>query len=130
MERAGKTLSKLKVSGAISTPELVCSAWPEAVGKRLATRTRATLLVRDRLIVEVEDAIWQKQLFHLEKQILGRLCQVIGNDLVHQIEFRIALPRKPPHATAQVVASNDDADRIEDSTLRMVYKLARRKASA
>ena len=137
MERAGKTLSKLRWKDGISSEALARAAWPAAVGKRLANRALAVGLVRDRLIVEVDDAIWQKQLFHLEGQILKRLREVIGDDLIRQIEFRITVARRPPAmaatASASAVtspASADDADEIEDLVLRKVYKQARKKATA
>src|SRR6266853_296344 len=55
MERAGKSLAKLKLSGRIADEDLARAAWPAAVGKRLATHATATALVRGRLVVEVED---------------------------------------------------------------------------
>lgn len=131
MERVGKSLSKLKSSGTISTEELARAAWPVAVGKRIALRAVAVSLVRDKLIVEVEDAIWQKQLWHLRFQILKSLADVIGAGLIGDLEFRVAIQRRPPQtATTLTPASTDDADRIEDNILRMVYKQARKKASA
>lgn len=130
MERAGKSLSKL--SGKISTEELARSAWPAAVGKRIAAHAVATLLVRDKLVVEVDDAIWQSQLWQLRWDILKSLGNVIGNEIVRDLEFRIAVQRRPPDvaATANPKAALDDADRIEDNVLRFVYKQARKKASA
>jgi hypothetical protein len=82
--------------------------------------------------VETEDAIWQKQLFHLRHQILRRLAAVLGDEIVHDVEFRIATPRRPPQAaeTASTEASGDEADRIEDPVMRLIYKRARKKASA
>lgn len=133
MERAGKTLTKLRSPDGISSEALARAAWPVAVGKRLANRALAVGLVRDRLIVEVDDAIWQKQLFHLEGQILKRLREVIGDDLIRQIEFRISIARRPPQLATQAapaVKSIDEADQIEDLVLRTVYKQARKKASA
>src|SRR5260370_12648338 len=74
MERAGKSLAKLKLSDAISTEQLAVAAWTAAVGKRLASKAQATKLVRGSLIVEAEDALWQKQLFHLRLPILAKLA--------------------------------------------------------
>src|SRR5947209_18769127 len=74
MEPASKLIRSLRVSGdLISAGELACSAWPEAVGKKVAAHTRAARMVRDRLIVEVEDALWQRQLFTLSRLILRKL---------------------------------------------------------
>ena len=64
MERAGRVLGKLKLAKqSVSDEELARSAWPAAVGKKIALRTQAVTLVRTRLVVEVEDAVWQRQLW-------------------------------------------------------------------
>lgn len=130
MERAGRSLSKLRLSDKISTEELARSAWPVAVGKRIAAHSVAILLVRDRLVIEVEDAIWQKQLFHLRYQVLAKLREVLGDELVREVEFRIGVQRRPPQMAAALSEPPDEADQIEDSVLRMVYRQARKKASA
>ena len=133
MERAGRSLSKLSLSDKISTDELARSSWAVAVGKRIAAHSVAVGLVRGRLVVEVEDAVWQKQLFQLRHQILRRLKEVIGDDLIQDVEFRVAMERRPPEQakvrTSQGVVA-DEADRIEDPILRMVYRESRKKASA
>src|SRR5215471_2594813 len=68
MERASSLVRKLSAS-MITSEELALAAWPDAVGKRIAAHTRAAKLVRTRLVVEVEDAVWQRQLFSLSRQI-------------------------------------------------------------
>ena len=129
MERAGRSLAKLKLSGKISADELALAAWPAAVGDRIASHARASALVRGNLVVEVEDAIWQKQLFHLRFHILRKISELLGDALVTDVEFRLATPRRPPQV-AQTLSSNDEADRIEDRGLRIIYKQARKKAAA
>ena len=57
MERASRFLGKL--TGPIDMDDLARAAWPLAVGKKVATRTRPARMVRTRLIVEVEDLIWK-----------------------------------------------------------------------
>jgi len=132
MERAAKSLAKLKLDDAISHQELVCAAWPSAVGNRIARHAAAKALVRGRLVVEVDDAVWQKQLFYLRHSILKKLAETLGAGLVNDVEFRIAIPRRPPQPAPSLnpVQSLDEADRIGDPVLRMVYKQARKKASA
>ena len=134
MERAGRSLAKLKLSGKISDDDLALAAWPAAVGTRIAVRARAIALVRGNLVVEVEDAIWQKQLFHLRFDILRRIHEVLGGGSVTDVEFRLATPRRPPQraetfTTSPQSISADEADRIGDRALRIVYKQARKKAA-
>ena len=89
-------------------------------------------LVRGSLIVEVEDAVWQKQLFHLRGLILAQLSKIIGEGVVKDVEFRVAAPRRPPQQATTLGAAKpaDEADGIADPVLRIVYKQARKKASA
>jgi len=132
MERAGKSLARMKLSDAVSRDELACAAWPAAVGQRIAGHAAAKSLVRGSLIVEVDDAVWQKQLFHLRGQILAKLHQILGGGIITDVEFRIATPRRPPQAARSLdsAARQDEADRIQDPVLRIVYRQSRKKASA
>src|SRR5271165_3545451 len=110
MERAGRSLSKLN----LPPDELARAAWPVAVGKRIALHAAAVSLVRERLVVEVEDAVWQRQLFGLRHQILHQLRKVIGDELIRELEFRIVIRRRPMGMAVTPSASSDDADQIED----------------
>ena len=131
MERAGRSLTKLKLSGTISSDECALAAWPAAVGDRIARHTRAVALVRGNLVIEAEDAVWQKQLFYLRHQILSKIRDVLGDASVTGVEFRVATPRRPPQQSQALRRDTaaDDADRIEDRALRIVYKQARKKAA-
>ncbi len=96
MERAGRVLGKLKLTkNTVSDEEIARSAWSTAVGKKIALRTHVVGLVRDRLVIGVEDAVWQRQLFTLRQQILGRLEQVLGRQIAKELEFRIASSENP-----------------------------------
>lgn len=125
MERAGRVVGKLNVT---TDEQLAQAAWAQAVGKKIAGHTGNVSLVRDRLVVEVEDAIWQRQLFTLRRQILGRIEQVMGRNIIQVLEFRIAIPRRAPQREERISA--DDADAIKDPLLRYLYKASRKKAIA
>lgn len=132
MERAAKSLAKMKLSDAVSREDLARAAWQAAVGERIACHANPRSLVRGSLIVEVDDAVWQKQLFHLRGQILARLKQVLGEGILSDVEFRIATPRRPPQPAQSLnpAVPTDEADRIHDPVMRILYKQARKKASA
>jgi hypothetical protein len=134
MERASKLIRGLRLSGEVITPEqLACAAWPEAVGKRIAGHTRASKLVRTRLVVEVEDHTWQKQLFALSRDILKNLEKTLGRELVDDLEFRIVPRRREPEIARVAVPALfalDDADAISDPVLRDIYKQSRKRAQA
>ena len=136
MVRASKLIRGLRLPGdTMTAEELACAAWPEAVGKKVAAHTRPARMVRNRLIVEVEDKIWQRQLFSLTHQILRNLIKGIGPGVVEEIEFRVVPRRREPQRAVQAMpglfaGQTDDADAIADPVLRGIYKASRKRAQA
>ena len=133
MERASRLMGKLNFPGdSVSSQELVCAAWSLAVGKRIARHARAERMVRDKLIVGVDDAVWGRQLFGMSKMILSRLAESIGMGLVAELEFRVAPAKRGPQRAERVStnASQDEADRIEDPGMRSLYIQSRKKETA
>jgi len=133
MERLSKLIRGLRLPGDMLTEsDLACAAWAQAVGKRIAAHTRAAKLVRRRLVVEVEDRIWQQQLFVLSYQIVRNLERHLGPDMVEDLEFRVVPRRREPQRAAQSAAAlvADEADAIVDPVLRGLYKASRTKARA
>jgi hypothetical protein len=133
MERLSKLISGLRLPGDMIThSDLACAAWPQAVGKRIAAHTRAAKLVRRRLVVEVEDRIWQQQLFVLSYHIVRNLERQLGPDIVEDLEFRVVPRRREPQraVVSTVAATADEADAIADPVLRGLYKASRTKARA
>lgn len=134
MERAARLIKNHKASRELLTDgELARAVWRTAVGKSIAAHTVCTNLVRRTLIVEVEDAVWQKQLHSLSAQIVNRVRKLTGSDAVQDVEFRIGVARRPPQAAAtreRTSAQNDESDSIQDDVLRKVYLRSRKRASA
>jgi predicted nucleic acid-binding Zn ribbon protein len=130
MERAGKVLLRSKVPADCVAPDmLMLACWPAAVGKTIAARTKAVKLVRDHLVVEVEDSVWQGQLIPLRNQILAALARSSGSDVVKSLEFRVAPPRRMPVRETAVVRAGDP-ERVDDPVLRRIYATNRKKALA
>ncbi|HWC98673.1 MAG TPA: DUF721 domain-containing protein [Candidatus Sulfopaludibacter sp.] len=133
MERASKLIRGLgQPSDRISGEDLACAAWPAAVGKKIAAHTRATRLVRDRLVVEVEDQTWQRQLFSLTQFILRNLEKHVGSGLVGDLEFKVVPRRREPQRAAAAMPGlfADESNAIEDPVLRSIYRAARKRAQA
>lgn len=136
MQRAVKLVNSKKFSQKLLNPEdLVRAVWPVAVGKAISAHTKVSNVVRSTLVVEVEDTIWQRQLFALRGQIVARVREVMGNDTVQEIEFRVGTSRRPPQlATTRQNEHDgktigDEADAIQDAVLKKVYQLSRKKAA-
>ena len=133
MERASKLIRGLGLPGdMISAEELAQAAWPQAVGKKIAAHTRAARMVRTRLVVEVEDQTWQRQLFALSHQILANLAKTLGRGAVEDIEFRVVPRRREPQRAESPTPGflQDEANAISDPVLRNIYKASRKKAQA
>jgi len=133
MERASKLIRGLKLPGdTISAEELASAVWPQAVGKKVASHTRVAKLVRTRLVVEVEDLTWQRQLLALSSHILRNLEKGLGSGLVDDLEFRIVPRRREPQRAQQAMPGlfADEARGIEDPVMRSIYRAARKRAQA
>ena len=134
MERASKLIRGLRLpSGTISAEELACAAWAEAVGKNIASHTRAVRMVRTRLVVEVEDRTWQRQLVTLAPFIVANLEKHLGAGVVVDLEFRAVPRRREPQRALEAFRMRDvcdEADGISDPVMRGLYKASRKKALA
>ena len=96
MERAAKLLTKMKLAGCLTPEQVVVAAWPAAAGDKIAAHTKAITVARERLIVEVEDFVWQTQLRTLRHQILNNLERLTEAGLIKDLEFRLAIPKRAP----------------------------------
>jgi predicted nucleic acid-binding Zn ribbon protein len=130
MERASRVLGKLNLQGTVTQEAMVCAAWAGAVGKKIAAHARASKLVRTHLVVEVEDAIWQRQLFALRGQIRSKIDESIGAGVVEDIEFRVMPLRLGPQRAQHATVRADEADGITDPVLRNLYKASRQRELA
>ncbi|HWE49568.1 MAG TPA: DUF721 domain-containing protein [Bryobacteraceae bacterium] len=134
MDQASRIIARWTgVSDVISPERIACGAWKRAVGKRIADHTHAAKLVRNTLVVEVEDDIWKKNLWGLRYQILRNLEKAVGPEIVHELELRVMPPRREPQRDTGdrlVLEPVDEADAIADPGLRRVYRSARRRETA
>ncbi len=113
----------------IDAEQIACAAWARSVGKKIAQHTRPAKLVRGRLVVEVEDVVWQRNLFTLTKHISSNLAKNLGPGIVTEIEFRVAPPRREPQR-APVSVPGDESDLIQDPGMRRLYRAARQREMA
>jgi predicted nucleic acid-binding Zn ribbon protein len=130
MDRASRLLRRLALPPeCIDTEALARAAWPQAVGKRIAARTRAVAYTDGCLTVEVFDPVWLPQLRTMYRQILPRLQAAAGPDSIKAIRFCQGAPRIEPQRAPSSRAA-DEADTIEDPALRRLYRQSRTRSLA
>ncbi|HEX3996137.1 MAG TPA: DUF721 domain-containing protein, partial [Acetobacteraceae bacterium] len=107
MERAARLIERDRRSQQILTADdMVRGVWPAAVGNAIARHTVRLKVVRSTLVVEVEDATWQKQLFPLSSQIISRVQKLLGKSDIEHVEFRTAVLKRPMQRAGQVAADH------------------------
>ena len=132
MERAARLLAQLKPARRVLRDrDLVEAAWPAAVGRQVACRTRVLRMEEGRVTVAVEDILYQRNLQGLTGQILANLRELVGSASPREIEFVLAPQRRMPQRELRLeAASGDEADSISDHAMRRVYVNSRRRAGA
>lgn len=61
--------------------------WHKAVGKAISKNTKPLSLKGGRLLVEVKDVQWKKQLEAIKPKLKQKLNSVIGEGLIKDINF-------------------------------------------
>jgi hypothetical protein len=130
MQRAGSLIPKLKLSPEMDDPEVRArAAWALAAGEKIARHTLAAALVRGKLVVEVEDMVWQRQLHGLRHFLLRNLAQALGEPLITDIDFR-PMPRRRSPQRAEAARPTVDASGIDDPVMAMLYRQSKKRGTA
>jgi predicted nucleic acid-binding Zn ribbon protein len=90
LERIGPSLQRLLDEAGLAQPLVgwkALSLWPEIVGERVASRSRAVSWHAGRLIVEVDAPSWVNHLSFLRRACVRRLNERLGAGVVLEIQF-------------------------------------------
>jgi hypothetical protein len=101
-----------------------------AVGPTVAAHSTVVALLHGRLVVEVDDSVWQSQLTTLGAQVLERLHKLLGREVANVIEFTLAARRISPGRAQTPVRGSASDDGIADPILGRLYRASRKKESA
>jgi predicted nucleic acid-binding Zn ribbon protein len=75
--------------------ETVFGRWASLVGDQIAARAEPVGLTAGILTVRAEDPAWANQLRWLERDLLARLDEVLGQGVVTAIEVRVGPAGRP-----------------------------------
>ena len=67
----------------------VWDVWQAVVGEQIGANTNPAAFKGSLLIVNVTNSAWVQQLWFLKKEIVQKINQNLGEDLVTEIKFRI-----------------------------------------
>jgi hypothetical protein len=79
-------------------------------------------------VVEVEDFVWQKQLNTLRHFLLRNLREILGKDVVTEIDFRPMPKRIRPQRAES--ARRLDSNGIQDPVMAMLYRQSKKLGTA
>jgi hypothetical protein len=130
MEKALKLISKLKAQ-LVPDEELLRAAWKAAAGPRIEAHARVLEFIGSRLVIAVDDQVWQHQLTSLEKPLLRKLEALLGAKMVARIEYRVSIPRIKPQVVEEpfvLTAQDPEAAKIRDPFLRRIYLQSKKRA--
>ncbi len=71
----------------------VVRLWPEVVGPEIARHSSAVKFSQSCLYVVVGDPRWASELRHLGRQLIGRLNEAVGSNVV--VDLKISVRRAP-----------------------------------
>ncbi len=130
MQPAGRLIPKMNLPGEIDDREARArGAWNRAAGKKIAAHTRVVSLVRETLVIEVEDMVWQYQLSTLRHFMIRNLAKVLGEFYIKEIDFRPMPKRRGPQfAESARPTTATDRTGIEDPVMSLLYEQSRRNA--
>jgi predicted nucleic acid-binding Zn ribbon protein len=67
--------------------ELLQKLWPTLVGPKLAGATTVVAIQGTRVVLNVPDQIWRKQLVKMRSELLTRINEPWGTRLITEIAF-------------------------------------------
>ena len=66
----------------------IVDQWEEIVGHNLAAKISAVAIIGSELIVRVDDPAWASQINWLEKQLLDKITNLVGEEKITSIRVR------------------------------------------
>ena len=82
-----RVLRKMKIETRLKNCQII-EKWTEIVGKRIAQHSKAIGIDTDNLFVEVDNPVWQSQLFIIKETIIKKIEKYDVH--IKDIKFKIA----------------------------------------
>src|ERR1700688_3756520 len=100
--------------------------WPEIAGETIARRTEIVSLKFHTAVVKVSGAMWIQELNLMKSQILARVTERIGDDVVRELRFvqgRLSRRERPKLRTVPRAARKSiELPELKDPELRKAFE--------
>jgi hypothetical protein len=105
----------------------LAKAWPEIVGEAIARRTEIVSLKFHTAVVKVSGAMWIQELNLMRSQILARVTQRLGDDVVRELRFvqgRLSRREQRPklRTVSRAIRKSIELPELKDPELRKAFE--------
>ena len=104
----------------------LAKAWPEIVGETIARRTEIVSLKFHTAVVKVSGAMWIQELNLMKSQILSRVTERLGDDVVRELRFvqgRLSRRERTKLRTVpRAIRKSIDLPELKDPELRAAFE--------
>ena len=113
--------------------------WEQAVGNRIASHAVPCAFREGTLTLTVDSAPWMQQLTYLKQELIGKVNEALGEEMVKEISMKAGRVKAPAAPAAPWVQKrrqlsadelawvNEQAESVTDPELREVFERLIRK---
>ena len=105
-----------------SEEQRLLEVWRKAVGPQISAQTRPEKFKRNILFVKVSSSVWMQQLHILKSEIIEKINQHVGNELVTNILFSIGEIPSTPSRSPYVPSFSPESYPLKDRDKKMIEK--------
>ena len=105
-----------------SEEQRLLEVWQKAVGPQISVQTRPDRLKRNTLFIKVSSSVWMQQLHILKQEIIEKINQLLGKELIKNIHFSIGeIPSTMP-TNSYSSSFSPDSYPLKEKDKRLIEK--------
>jgi len=105
-----------------SEEQRLLEVWQKAVGPQISVQTRPDRLKRNTLFVKVSSSVWMQQLHILKQEIIEKINQLIGKELIKNVHFSIGEVPSTMPTNSYSSSFSPDSYPLKDKDKKLIEK--------
>ena len=105
-----------------SEEQHLLEVWQKAVGPKISVQTRPDKLKRNTLFIKVSSSVWMQQLHILKPEIIEKINQLLGKELIKNIHFSIGEIPAPMSANSYTSSFSPDSYPLKEKDKKLIEK--------